>query len=106
MPKLDDAERLRHNYRRMKILKALNKYAGVGRWVEFEECRQLVRRFGAPMVPAQLDYHLRFMADPALAWVELEIGEGEISAEQILRVRLRAAGVRALDTARVIEDGE
>ena len=102
----ETAERAYHNYQRLKILRALNKYRGVGRWVEFEELRDLMRKWGAPMAPQQLEYHLCLMADCALGWVELEIGEGERRGDEILAVRLRTAGVDSLDEKKVLGEGK
>jgi len=102
----ETAERAHHNYQRLKILRALNKYCGVGRWIEFEELRQLMRKWGAPMAPMQLGYHLGLMADCELGWVELKIGEGERRGDEILQVRLRAAGVDALDEKKVLGESK
>lgn len=94
-------DRVRYNHQRMKILKALNSMAGVDREADFQELLDVCDKMGLPLVPAQLDYHLRYMRQRR--WVSLRIGPNERRADAILGVTLTARGVDRIDIGKMPE---
>jgi hypothetical protein len=92
---MTDTERIRHNYHRMKILKALNEHVGVNEWVDFEELQDVLEKFNLPLLSGQLSFHLRYCEDQG--WVELKRGRTEKKVNAILQVKLAAAGLDRVD---------
>jgi hypothetical protein len=102
----DDMLRLHHNAQRMKILRALLLYpaGGVGREVAFDDLFDAVAVMGAPMVPDQLDFHLRMLEE--WNWAELRRGDTEKKVDAILGATLTAAGVDRIDIGKMPEPQE
>ena len=91
----EDTERIRHNFQRMKILKALTKHVGVGVWLDLDELLTVLDKFNVPMVPDQLSFHLRYCQEQG--WVELQRGKTKARGDTILRVKVTAAGIDRVD---------
>jgi hypothetical protein len=98
---MTNTERVRHNYQRMKVLKALNEARGVGREIDFDELLDVCDAMNAAMVPATLDFHLRYMA--LRGWVSLRIGRTKEAVDAILGVTLTDRGVDRIDIGRMPE---
>jgi len=93
----EEMMRLHHNSQRMKILKALLRYptGGVGCEVAFEDLLDAAALMNAPMVPDQLDFHLRVLEE--WNWVELRRGKTDKRVNAILGAVLTAAGMDRID---------
>jgi hypothetical protein len=98
---MNQTQRLRHNWQRMKVLKALNEHAGVAEWVDFGELLDVLDKMDAPMVPDQLAYHLKFCEE--WNWVELKRGRTDQEVNGILKVKLTAAGLDRIDIGKMPE---
>lgn len=93
--------RIRHNYQRMKILKAINESRGVGREIEADELLEQCAAMGSPMVPPVLDYHLRYMAQRG--WVVLQLGPNDERVDAVIAVTLTARGLDRIDIGKMPE---